>query len=146
MIRSGTNAIHGDLFEFLRNGDMNARNFFALNRDTLKRNQYGGTVGGPILKDKLFFFAGYQGTRTRSDPGSSIAFVPTAQDASGRFHQLGGVLQRRQESDRSVFAGNNKIPLSQVSPQALQIAKLLPAATNPADPCGTSHLRRRHPE
>ena len=67
--RSGTNAMHGDLFEFLRNGDLNARNFFALKRDTLKRNQFGGTVGGPILKDKLFFFAGYQGTRTRSDPG-----------------------------------------------------------------------------
>src|SRR6185437_6794664 len=57
--RSGTNAIHGDLFEFLRNGDMNARNSFALARDSLKRNQFGGTVGGPILKDKLFFFAGY---------------------------------------------------------------------------------------
>src|SRR5579872_3617367 len=85
VVKSGTNSIHGDLFEFLRNGDLNARNFFALKRDTLKRNQYGGTVGGPIKKDKIFFFAGYQGTRLRSDPGSSTAFVPTAQMLQGDF-------------------------------------------------------------
>src|SRR5580692_4683318 len=57
--KSGTNAFHGDMFEFLRNGDLNARDFFAAARDTLKRNQFGGTVGGPIRKDKLFFFAAY---------------------------------------------------------------------------------------
>ena len=55
--KSGTNQFHGDLFEFLRNGDFNARNFFAPTRDTLKQNQFGGTIGGPILKNKLFFFA-----------------------------------------------------------------------------------------
>src|SRR5579862_4286056 len=60
--KSGTNGFHGDVFEFLRNGDMNARNFFAAARDTLKRNQFGGTVGGPVKKDKLFFFFGYQDT------------------------------------------------------------------------------------
>src|SRR5438128_11574998 len=58
--KSGTNAFHGDVFEFVRNGIFNARNFFATKRDTLKRNQFGGTIGGPIRKDKLFFFAGYQ--------------------------------------------------------------------------------------
>ncbi|MGP8247301.1 MAG: carboxypeptidase regulatory-like domain-containing protein, partial [Bryobacteraceae bacterium] len=62
--KSGTNAFHGSLFEFLRNGDANARNFFAASQDTLRRNQFGGTVGGPVRKDKLFFFFGYQGTRT----------------------------------------------------------------------------------
>jgi hypothetical protein len=54
--KSGTNQFHGDLFEFVRNGDLNARNFFAPTQDTLKRNQFGGTFGGPIIKDKLFFF------------------------------------------------------------------------------------------
>jgi len=54
--KSGTNSFHGDAFEFLRNGAVNARNFFATTPDTLKRNQYGGTLGGPIKKDKLFFF------------------------------------------------------------------------------------------
>ena len=56
--KSGTNEIHGDLFEFVRNGMFNARNAFALKRDTIKRNQFGGTVGGPIAKNRLFFFAG----------------------------------------------------------------------------------------
>ena len=50
--KSGTNAFHGDLFEFLRNGDLNARDFFASSRDSLKRNQFGGTAGGAIRKDK----------------------------------------------------------------------------------------------
>lgn len=58
--RSGTNEIHGNLFEFVRNGDFNARNFFAPTQDTLKRNQYGGSVAGPILKNKLFYFGTYQ--------------------------------------------------------------------------------------
>ena len=60
--KSGTNDFHGDLFEFVRNGDFNARDFFATKRDTLKRNQFGGVAGGHIIRDKLFFFGGYQRT------------------------------------------------------------------------------------
>src|SRR5207253_928079 len=85
VVKSGTNAFHGDLFEFFRNGKMNARNFFAPRRDTLKRNQYGGTLGGPIVANKLFFFGGYQGTRTRSDPADLTGFVPTERMLSGDF-------------------------------------------------------------
>src|SRR5438876_4460755 len=76
--KSGTNQFHGDVFEFVRNGKFNARNAFALARDTLKRNQYGGTVGGPVLKNKLFFFGGFQGTKTRSTPPELFSYVPTA--------------------------------------------------------------------
>jgi len=61
MTKSGTNSFHGDAFEFLRNYDANARDFFASQPDGLKRNQFGGTFGGPIKKDKIFFFFGYQG-------------------------------------------------------------------------------------
>src|SRR5206468_8499948 len=64
--KSGTNEIHGSLFEFLRNGALNAKNFFAPEHDSLKRNQFGGSVGGPIKKDKLFYFGTYQGTRIRT--------------------------------------------------------------------------------
>src|SRR6516225_5479906 len=85
VVKSGTNSFHGDAFEFLRNGDLNARNFFATTRDTLKRNQYGGTVGGPIRKDKLFFFAGYQDTTQRSDPTFLTAFIPTPDMLAGDF-------------------------------------------------------------
>jgi len=73
--KSGTNAFHGDLFEFLRNGDLNARDYFAPTRDTLKRNQWGGTIGGPVLRDRLFFFGGYQRTSLRSDPVQKLAAV-----------------------------------------------------------------------
>jgi hypothetical protein len=71
--KSGTNQFHGDLFDYLRNGDMDARNFFAPVHDSLKRNQFGGTSGGKLVTDKLFFFGGYQGTRNRSNrsPGTS---------------------------------------------------------------------------
>jgi len=86
--KSGSNQFHGDLFEFVRNGDLNARDFFAISRDTLKRNQFGGVVGGPIKKDKLFFFGGYQRTTQRSDPAQRQAFVPNAQMMSGDFTTL----------------------------------------------------------
>ena len=66
--KSGTNKFHGDVFEFVRNYRFNARNFFAPARDSLKRNQFGGTLGGPIVKNKLFFFGGYQGRIERSNP------------------------------------------------------------------------------
>ena len=74
--KSGTNEFHGDLFEFVRNGMFNARNAFATKRDTIKRNQFGGTVGGPIMKNKLFFFAGYQGTTIRQDPSDLVRLFP----------------------------------------------------------------------
>src|SRR5436309_6502137 len=83
--KSGTNAFHGDLFEFVRNDLFNARNYFAVSHSTLKRNQFGGTFGGPVLKNKLFFFGGYQGTTVRQDGKNSRAFVPTAAMMAGDF-------------------------------------------------------------
>src|ERR1051325_2042731 len=70
--KSGTNAFHGDLFEFVRNDLFNARIYFVTKNSTLKRNQFGGTVGGPIKANKLFFFGGYQGTIVRQDPANVI--------------------------------------------------------------------------
>src|SRR5581483_3732914 len=86
--KSGTNQIHGDAFEFVRNGDLNARNFFAATQDSLRRNQFGGTVGAPIKKDKLFVFAGYQATRVRTAPPQTISFVPTQAALNGDFSTL----------------------------------------------------------
>ena len=92
--KSGGNTLHGDGFEFVRNGDFDARNFFAPSRDSLKLNQFGGTVGGPIKKNKIFFFAGYQGSLQRSNPVGSntsgnvsagVSFVPTAAMLGGDF-------------------------------------------------------------
>ncbi|MGA2882485.1 MAG: carboxypeptidase regulatory-like domain-containing protein [Bryobacteraceae bacterium] len=133
--RSGSNAFHGDAFEFLRNGDLNARNFFAPTRDTLKRNQFGGTIGGPVIKNKLFFFFGYQDTITRQDPAANTAatFVPTAAMIQGNFSAC------PQDLSASVLAGipaaissqihNNIIPASLFDPASLKLAALLPPTT-----------------
>lgn len=87
--RSGTNEFHGTLFEFVRNEKFNARNFFAVETPPFKRNQFGGTVGGRILRDKTFFFFAYQGWRERSAPGSRTATVPTQEQRAGDLSGLG---------------------------------------------------------
>jgi hypothetical protein len=87
--KSGTNQIHGTLFEFLRNDIFNASDHFTSLKPPLRWNQFGGSIGGPIRKDKLFAFFDYQGTR-RSDGGSLIATVPTAAERNGDLRaQLG---------------------------------------------------------
>ena len=91
MTKSGTNSFHGDAFEFFRNGDLNARNFFSAKQDTLKRNQFGGVIGGPIRKNKIFFFAGYQGTTLRQSAAPTTSFVPTAQMLQGDFSTFASV-------------------------------------------------------
>lgn len=134
--KSGTNDFHGDVFEFLRNGDLNARNIFATSHDTLKRNQFGGTVGGRIIKNKLFFFAGYQGTRIRATPVPQFATLPTAAMLAGDWTTItspqcnGG----RQIMLKAPFV-NNRISSSQYSPVAVAIMNSgqFPNATNP---CG----------
>ena len=126
VMKSGTNGYHGDLFEFFRNGDLNARNSFATRRDSLKRNQYGGTIGGPVLKDKLFFFAGYQGTRTRSDPSDRTGFVPTAAMLTGDFS--GCASYKITDPTTGAVIPTKKIDPNRFSPQALAIVKLLPKA------------------
>src|SRR5205823_6411522 len=81
--KSGTNNFHGSLFEFLRNGSLNARNTFALKNDGLKRNQFGGTIGGPAIHNKLFFFGGHQTTITRAQPSTALSNIPTAAMLAG---------------------------------------------------------------
>jgi len=137
--KSGTNALHGDLFYFMRNGDLNARQEETLKRDTLKRNQFGGTVGDRIIKDKLFFFAGYQGTRQRSDPATNTAYVPTTAALNGDFSVLdgatssGGCLSKaRQLKDPTGKAyPGNQIPVSTFDPAGIKLASTyFPAALN----------------
>src|SRR3989454_5965814 len=86
--KSGANAFHGDLFEFVRNDLFNARSYFATKGSTLKRNQFGGTIGGPVLQNKLFFFGGFQGTKLRQDPADTRQFVPTASMLAGHLTAL----------------------------------------------------------
>src|SRR5262249_44287443 len=76
--RSGTNQFRGDVFEFVRNEVFNARQWQAAKRDRLKRNQFGGVIGGPIIHDRTFFFAGFQATRFRNIGGAKTTTVPSA--------------------------------------------------------------------
>ena len=116
--KSGTNQFHGDVFEFLRNGSLNARDFFALKRDTLKRNQFGGVFGGPIVKDKLFFFGGYQGTIQRSDPAFNSGYVPTAAMLQGDFTTFASAAcQGTARTLAQPFSGNKSIPADSIAPR-----------------------------
>lgn len=124
--RSGSNDYHGDLFEFFRNGDTNARNFFAPVHDQLKRNQFGGVIGGKIIKDKLFFFAGFQATVNRSVPPQSNTHIPTQAMLNGNFSALG--VQLMNPAGGGPYP-NDQIPVSQLSPIAVALTKYLPVSS-----------------
>ena len=129
--KSGTNQWHGDAFEFVRNRIFNARNYFADKVDPLKRNQFGGTIGGPIFKDKSFIFFGYQGTRVRSQSNATNALVPTPAELRGDFSAVSGTIT--DPSTGKAFP--NKANIGPLSPVALSMAKLLPISQ--ADSTGT---------
>jgi hypothetical protein len=83
--KSGTNGIHGDVFEFLRNDKFDARNFFDQKKAELRRNQFGYAVGGPFLKNKLFWFTDYQGTRQTIGASTGVVTLPTQDQRNGIF-------------------------------------------------------------
>jgi hypothetical protein len=88
--RSGTNTYHGTAFEFIRNNYLDATNFYSVSPDTLHQNEYGGTFGGRIIRDKLFAFAGYQHLKADQTQSSTEAFVPTAANLAGDFSVTDG--------------------------------------------------------
>jgi hypothetical protein len=138
--KSGTNEFHGSLFEFLRNDLFNARSYFAPVGSTLKRNQFGGTIGGPIARNKVFFFGGYQGTIVRQDPSDVRAFVPTAAMMAGDFTGFASpACNGRQVTLKTPF-NNNRIEPALFSPAAVKIAGRLPKTDNP---CGEIVFGRR---
>ena len=154
--RAGTNVFHGNVFDFVRNGIMDAttRTYANTNgvvtpgvRDTLVRNQFGGTIGGPILKNKLFFFAGYQGTKQSSTTGAATTtvLVPTPAMLAGDFSAAlakGSGCSISGQTINAAFAtapGSNIIkPALLQTPSALvaaSLAKLVPSSGN-YDICG----------
>jgi hypothetical protein len=138
--KSGTNQFHGDAFEFVRNGDFDARDFYAATQDTLRRNQFGGTIGGPIKKEKVFGFFGYQGTRIRTAPPSNIGYVPTQAMLNGDFSALGsaacessGVAQTFTNPATGQPFTNNQVDPALFNSVALKLLKYVPISS---DPCG----------
>jgi len=121
--KSGTNQLHGTLFEFFRNEALNARNYFAPSgaKPEFRRNQYGVTVGGPIRNNKTFFFADWQGTRLRTGI-TRQSVVPTLAQRNGVF---GTTIYDPATSPRTAFP-NNTIPASRFDPLALQVLQHYP--------------------
>ena len=83
--KSGANQFHGDLFEFLRNTGLDAKNFYSSTRGSFDQNQFGGTFGGPVKRDKVFFFVDYQGTRLTEGIDLGDIAVPSMQERQGNF-------------------------------------------------------------
>ncbi|HLJ76469.1 MAG TPA: carboxypeptidase-like regulatory domain-containing protein, partial [Acidobacteriaceae bacterium] len=127
---SGTNQFHGDAFEFIRNNLVNATNFFSTKKDQLHQNQFGGTLGGPIRRDKLFFFAGYQRTIVHQVVSASTAFVPSNANLSGDFSATDSTPLYNPITG-AVLVGNHIDP-STFSPVSLALEKFLPKTTDPA--------------
>ena len=141
--KSGTNGFHGDAFEFVRNYVFNARLFFSANRDSLKRNQFGGYVGGPIIKNKLFFLGGYEGTIVRSNPQNNFVQVPTVAMMNGDFSTVTSTAcQAKQQNLLAPFATvggvANQLSPSHFSPQAVKALSFMPVAGSPGVPDVTS--------
>jgi hypothetical protein len=133
VIKSGTNAYHGDVFEFFRNSALDARSYFELAgtpKASFKQNQFGATLGGPIIKDKLFWFGDYQGTSLR-DPFTYISTVPTAAERTGDFSGGGystiydPATYNAATGTRTAFAGN-VIPTGRIDPLAQAFVNLYP--------------------
>ncbi len=129
--RSGGNAVHGNVFEFFRNEHLNATNYFQTRnavKPDYRRNQYGGTLGGPVVRDRTFFFADFQGQR-QSIGRTVTSNVPTLAERSGVFRQnifdptttVGNVRQQ---------FPNNTIPNSAMDPVALALLERYPLPTN----------------
>ncbi len=120
--RSGTNQFHGSVYEFLRNDAFDARNFFSATKPRLRYNQFGASLGGPIRKDKTFFFFNYEGIRNNRQ-NTLLANVPTRAEINGDFSGSSTIVRDPQTGQ--AFAGNI-IPTSRLDPVGVAIANLYP--------------------
>jgi hypothetical protein len=136
--KSGTNSFHGSLFEFYRSGGMGARRWEAANRESFVRHQFGGTVGGPIKRDKMFFFASADVFRHTANLVLNARY-PTAAERSGDLSSLLGRTEAGNPAPIRIndpatgqpFPGNI-IPASRISPVAAELFRLIPDAPQPA--------------
>ena len=134
--RSGTNQVHGTVFEFLRNYDMNSANFFS-GRDTLKRNQFGFTLGGPVVipkvyngKDKTFIFGSYQGTRQASATPASLVLAPSDAMKRGDFSSFltGGKGAIHDPLSNGGYFPNNQISVTRFDPVSANLLTYFPSS------------------
>ncbi len=139
VIKSGTNSPHGSLYEFVRNSQFDARNFFSIQPKTppYRQNQYGGSFGGPIVKNRTFGFFAYEGLRTRLSQ-TGVNLVPDENQRQGIFDPARGIIYDPQTWNtttltRQPFA-NNRIPQNRMHPTSLQVLEFIDLPNNPNDP------------
>ena len=134
--RSGSNEIHGNLFEFLRNsGFGSAREYFSSSVNVLKRNQFGGTVGGPIKKNKIFYFGGFQGTILHSIPSFGTSKVPTPEMLTGDWSVFQGPSCNNAQL-KAPFNNNTIAPSLYSKPSLFIVNQLLQNLGTTPDKCG----------
>jgi hypothetical protein len=126
--KSGTNTLHGSAWEFIRNNDFNARSFFAKTVNKLVQNQYGATLGGPVIKNKLFLFGSYQGLKVRTAALSSSAKPLTSAESSGEFTSK--ITDPLTGQPFPLSGKNYIIPASRFDPVALKLNALIQPANS----------------
>ena len=126
--KSGTNTFSGSAFEFYRNDRFDSRNFFSATKPLLNQHQFGGSLGGPLRTDRMFFFGDYEGFRQRQGV-TNLVTLPTARMRAGDFSELSVPIYDPLTTPRTPFPGN-QIPASRLNPIALKYMALLPPNTN----------------
>jgi hypothetical protein len=135
VFKSGTNQFHGGVFEYFRNTDFDARGFFAVTTPIEHQNEFGGSIGGPIKKNKLFFFGNYDGYRFVSATAPGYQTIPTAGERTGDFSAFPQIIYDPTSATgtgvRTPFP-NNMIPSTRISPVSQSFQSYLPPPTNGA--------------
>ena len=133
VLKSGGNQFHGGVFEYFRNTVFDARGFFAPTTPIEHQNEFGGTISGPIKKNKAFFFGNYDGYRFASATPPQFQSIPTLAERKGDFSAFPQIIYDPTSATgtgvRTPFP-NNVIPANRLSPIALSLASLLPPPTN----------------
>ena len=154
--KSGSNAFHGDVFEFLRNTDLDARNYFSPTRGVFRQNQFGATFGGPIRRNKVFFFGDYQGTRSTEGVDTGEIPVPSSADRAGNFSDSANSFSTGTDSNGNPIASTVKSacapnapclaatlqtalghPVTSAEPFYFTASMINPATINPSTGAGT---------
>ncbi|HEV2645833.1 MAG TPA: TonB-dependent receptor [Acidobacteriaceae bacterium] len=151
--KAGNNSFHGGAFEFFRNTNFDAKGYFDPTRSSFNQNQFGGTIGGPVQRDKVFFFTDYQGTRTRQGISTGKISVPTLAQRGGSFDDLTGSVSGpylasllTQELGRPIHAGDayasvfpdGNIPQSAWAAPAKHLLQYIPTPNSGLDKFSTS--------
>ncbi len=140
--KSGTNHFHGSLFEYFRNDVLNARNYFATFRPVTRYNDFGGTLGGPLKKNKLFLFGSYEGRRIEQSTATRTTIVPTPDQIAGNFSGLPPITN----PSTGLPFPNNQIPASLIDPNAQLLFQNYYAAPTPAFHQGALNFTASNPD